>query len=315
MGIISGVLALAILVSGSSMPLVYASGVTADPGFGCGNRQWGVTNYHNDETNQASFGKAWDCIGNLTAYKSRQNVVKLHTAVTSTHTAPWISWQAAIEGCSPWGTCDTGGAGHPEVTIPSHYHNSIFDRPNSLATQNLSLHGQWVWSNDARPASSSSNVEAHYLTDIWLVHKTNNKRVVIDFMWTKLVNSGGFWAQQTNIFDVDPVAIGTQYSPLTCEKDGSGLDTYHYNVVLDSTTHNPDTWADKTANISAYITDAISRTYSNSGQGPNCSSNTPGGSKSNYDLVDIESGIELQVNNSISTGAVTGGYSMTDLYY
>lgn len=302
--------AIVLLGSGGSMMVAQAvTEVTQDPGIQCGNKHWGYFEKNNDVGARTGyFPMHPDCISVVgSSYKGKYDVAVVNVGFTSYKSAGYTGWSGIIEGCSPWTSrCDSTGS---ETRIKSLNHNTAFNIPNSLATQNLNLKAEWVWSRDKSPENAQSSLDHKYLTNLWFKHKTTGKLLVIDFMWDKLINYQGTWEQQA-VSDTAP-APGTQYYYPNCANEG-GVDTFHYNVVLDNTYLAPDTWRTKTVNINSYLNDAFSSL--NYAPGGSCSSTNPG-ARSNWDLLDIESGIELVAGNSISKGEARGAFGHTQLYY
>ncbi|MEW6603070.1 MAG: hypothetical protein AB1351_00085 [Thermoproteota archaeon] len=203
--------AIVFLASGSSMMVAHAvTQVTQDPDILCGNKQWGYFEKNNEEQT-GYFPMHPDCITVVgSQYKGKYDVAVVHVGFNNYKSAGYTGWSGIIQGCSPWTSrCDSTGS---ETRIKALNHNTAFNTPNSLATQNLNLKVQWIWSNDVRPENAQTNIEAKYLTNLWFKHKTNGKLLVIDFLWDKLINSQGSWTQQ-NIQDIPATGPGIQDSP------------------------------------------------------------------------------------------------------
>jgi hypothetical protein len=280
--------------------VVAAYDVVLDYGFGCGNRNWRIKNYQNEESNSYIFGYRSDCATQWgSTYHGRQNYVKLHVAIDNSNHPQWyIAWEAGIQGIDPWGTSDTStGAGYHDTRFPASSWNSY------------NLHVQWIWTNDARPATSS-NIHAHYLTDLWFVNPSSNPKraVAIDFLWTCLKNVNGVWVQQTDF--TDWYCKFTPYCGLV-----NGFDTYHYAVVLPAAGNKQGSaqWNDAKVNVGLYIAMAFGATYGNDPSSSKCKSSSPG-SIGGYSIYDLESGIELQIGSSGQTGRIEGGFSMSELF-
>ncbi len=222
-----------------------------------------------------------------------------------------IAWQAASQGTSPWGW--DGDDVQPQISNGNY--------PVIGANKNFNLKTQWVWSNDLLPDSASSNIKANYLTDIWFRHSTDpNKVLVIDFMWDRLeVNtSTGQWKQGSISGDSDTSTTSQQYYNPFCRKTDT-KDVYHYNVVIDNTTNlSAGTWKEITANINNYINEAFNDTYVEKNPSNPCSSLTISGgsaSRSSWNVIDQETGIELQIFTQNHGGRVKGAYSFSELWY
>ena len=318
---VAALVLVALSVSGSGMPLAFAiSDIVSDYGFGCGNRFWGIKDdTHNSELGHWFFGSSASTCTGQTIYYSRYNVAKVHTAMNTLGTTYKTAWEAAIQGRGEWGE-----RGNP---VPQQS-NANFP---ASSTNNYSLEGQWLWNDDQQP--QTTGIHAHFLTDLWFCktgqqsstgcNPSTSDYLVIDFMWMDLKNSGTNHWQQNCVSDTNCIsdvssAPGTQYSPIFCQREagagGTLTNVYHYNVILDNVRHGINLWADKTANINQYITDAFNTQYPAGA----CTHNYPGGStnghRGEYSIVDVESGIELDGATSDS-GRVDGAYSFTRLSY
>lgn len=292
---------LVVALATTSIASAYALTVTLDKGLGCGKKNWGIKNHQNDETGQNTFGMHDNCTTVLNQYKGRNNNVKIHTGISG-GVVEDIAWQAIIQGTDPWGNSDTSGG--------ALNHNTAFDNLASDQTTDYQLKTQWVWTNDKKPATTTSNIKANYLTNIWFDNGAG-KVLVIDFMWDRLGNSNGNWVQETiSDQDTGADAPGTQYYVPFCKSEGGEI-VYHYNVVLDNTSKTVNVWTEKTANIESYIANAFAHSYN---MQSGCSNSSPG-TRGSYDIVDQETGIELQIFTAGHSGAVEGGYSFSELWY
>jgi hypothetical protein len=301
--LMAAVMALVITVSGNAMPLAAAiTDVVQDYGLGCGNRLWGIKDYQNRETGQWFFGKDSGCSTVLNTYYGRDNVAKIHTAMNTGGQSDIITWEAVIQGKDPWNTVGTPAPVFSNANFPAS------------STNNYNLRAQWTWTTDKAPISA--NIKANYLTDLWF--KNGNNYLVIDFMWMQLKNNGsGTWMQVNPVPDYDGNSLnGVQYSNFFCSRELSAdhvtyANVYHYNVLLENgVSHAKNLWAEKSANINSYISDAFNNSYSTSG---GCTASSPG-LRSGYSITGVESGIEL-LGSAGEQGRVEGGYSMTELSY
>lgn len=317
-------LALIVAASGTGMPLAAAlPQKTIDPGFGCGNNWWGVKASALPESNMFWFGKKPNCTvdpAHPTGYKGRTNVLFIHEFRPGDSSQQFATeWQAGIQGADPWGNRGSLDNGiNPLVT------NTNFPAP---ATPNYNLKAQWLWTNDVRPLTDQIN--ANYLTNLWLVN--SNSYMVIDFVWMQLTSTGnnGNWQQKIYTSSTDASkgtggAPGYQVYQPYCErwdKAGTGtgnINVFHYNVILDNTSHGSNQWIEKISNINTRLNEATTYAgYVDGGSdqyGQQCTTFTPG-SRSSYNIVDIETGIELSAQNFGKSGRVEGGFSNSDLYY
>lgn len=296
---------LAVLVISMSVGTAYALTVTQDKGMGCGSKNWGEREYDNTYTGiDHSFGKNTSC-NNVFSFEGRYNTAVMTTALTGNTAVDDIAWQAIYQGTNPWGeNADTDGG--------ATYDNSAFPL-DSDQSSDYQLKTQWVWTQDKSPNSSDKSIYANYLTNLWFVWDKEGDHdyfLVIDFLWDQLEEDGdtGNWKQRT-VSDQDTMP-GTQYFDIFCEKiDGDTV--YHYNVVLDNTSTTAGTWNEKTANVESVIADAFSYSYDRL---DGCTDSTPG-SRSNFEIVDQESGIELQAQQPGATGTMKGAYSFSELWY
>ena len=317
-----------LIISASGMGIPYAAAITEktlDPGLGSGNNWWGVKASTLSESNQYWFGKLSNGSVNPahpSGYKGRTNVLFIHEFRPGDNTKQFaIEWQAAIQGKDPW----NNNGGNPNGIAPL-ISNSNFPAP-ATAPSAYNLKAQWIWTNDKLPLTDQIN--ANYLTDLWFckVDASNNCTnasdfIVIDFMFEQLKSSGnnGVW-QQNIVSDADILFTpGTQYYTPYCNietKSGINHHVYHYDVVVDNTSHGSGTWNEKIANVDQYITDAFNHSYASGGSG-GCTHTIPDGAtghRSSFKIVDQETGIELSAQNFGKSGRVEGGISNSDLYY
>lgn len=300
---------LTVLVIGMTVGTAYALTVTEDKGIGCGSKNWGVrdaVSLGETSTHASSFGKNTSCT-DVSSYQGRYNTAVITTGLTGTPEDQDIAWTAIYQGTTPWGeNADTDGG--------ATYDNGAFPLASDQSTD-YNLKTQWVWTQDASPNSSNKSVYANYLTNLWFVDEqgTYDYFLVIDFLYDQLEQNGttGDWKQRT-VTDVEGGLSGTQYYQIFCDKDSSGNTMYHYNVVLDNSSTTAGTWYENTANIESHIAAAFSSTYDILGS---CTDSTPG-SRSNFVIVDQESGIEIQSHAaSGGTGTAKGAFSFSELWY
>ncbi len=289
----------------------YALTVTMDKGIGCGPKNWGIKEYqNNDSGTSVAFGYQTNCTTTNFTYHGRSNVATIETEINGSYPVNRIAWASVFQGEDPFGnidTCTTCDNGSDTVGHASN-HNSNFPEP---AEESYDLKIQWIWTNELKPATTTSNIYANYLTDVWL-EDTSNNVVVIDFLVDRLKNDNGNWAQ-------DQVGnVGTTYYTPFCKVDDRGtpstlddLDVYHYGVIVDTNDSRAvDTWHEITPAVSTYISNAFTATYTQNG----CGSNDPGVITS-FDVIDQEQGIELQIFTANDDGKVKGAYSFSELWY
>ena len=216
-----------------------------------------------------------------------------------------IAWSTIYQGTTPWdeNADDDGGAVYDNPAFPL----------DSDQTTDYNLKTQWVWTQDESPNNDNDPVYANYLTNLWFVWDKpgpGKYLLVIDFLWDQLEEDGytGNWKQR-HISDQDYMP-GVQYYDIYCEKPSEDT-IYHYNVVLDNTSTTAGTWNEKTANIERHIANAFAYPYDKT---KGCTDSTPG-SRSNFDIVNQESGIEVQAQEAGATGTAKGAYSFSELWY
>lgn len=283
---------------------VYALTVTLDKGLGCGDRNWGERDYPGNDPD-VTFGSTWWC-GDSSSYEGRYNTAVITTELEGDPDRWDIAWNAIYQGTTPWNenAYDDGGA---------VYDNNAFPLDSDQASD-YNLKTQWIWTQDESPNSNNESIYAHYLTNLWFVWDksgSNDYFLVIDFLWDQLEEDGytGNWKQRY-VSDRDSDAPGIQYYPVYCEKI-NGDTVYHYNVVLDNTSTTAGVWNERTANIESHIANAFSSSYDLK---RSCNDSTPG-SRSNFDIVDQESGIEVQAQVDHATGTAKGAFSFSELWY
>lgn len=310
--------AIAVIAASLTIGTAYAAiVVTNDEFFSFGKKYWGEKPFNNSYSGDQSFfcrttgGSAQaSCTGGL--IDGRTNYVKHSTKLAANDGKS--AWSSAIQGTTPWGYVDTtnGGASN---------HNTKFPR---IAIDDYELDIQYAWFKDtdgsqfadSYPSGSATNGVVHgaLLTDLWFKHKSDPDVVlVIDFAWANVENENGDWVKEVK-------TIGGSYSTrkVTENPNDPGQCIYHYNVVLDNNQNN-NTWRAKTSAIKTYISAAFGHTYTDESGGvcgtqlPNRSSTTE--INNNYDLVDIETGVEVFVDSQASQnwGTLIGAYSKSKL--
>lgn len=282
-----------------------------DPGIGCGNKYWGIKT-DTDLAGTWAWGKNTDCSVNTSqpAIGGRTNYVKIYADHDAPNEKFSISWQAIIQGKDPWGN----DGSLPGGTVPQ-FPNTSFP---ALATNDYTLKAQWYWTNNQRPATQ--NLFANYLTNLWL--KSDNNLIVIDFLWMQLkptTTAPYDWMQNIVTDQSSSVrgntanpANGVQYYQPSCHIEGAPgggtTHVYHYNIVLDNTSHGSNQWIEQISNINSYISNAIS--YSGytaplNKNGEQCSILTPNihpNPRSYYTITGIETGIELSAAEAGANG-------------
>ena len=300
---------LAVLRLTLTIGTAYAITDTEDKNHLCGNNYWGEREYQNDFSgDDVVFGKTWQC-NNLASFEGRYNTAKITTEMTGNPSQYDIAYSAAYQGTTPWdkNADQDGGAVNDNTAFPL----------DSDPSSDYNLKTQWVWTQTGSPNSSNDSIYANFLTNLWFTNDvtgTNPDKyfVVIDFLYDQLEEDGtsGDWKQRT-VWDTEWWIPGTQYYDIFCNEDPDGNFIYHCNVVLDNSGTSAGTWNEYTGNIDSYIDDAFSESYD---QTNGCNDSTPG-NRGDFDLVDQESGIELQAQESGATGKVIGGYSFSELWH
>jgi hypothetical protein len=297
------------------------STVTFDPGFGCGNKYWGIKNYQNKISKDPlvpTFGRlSEDCTDNEKAPSIPQgsqgikNYARLH-AETSNPLNQSIAWQAAFQGADPWGiNATTDGQ--------ALVNNNLFPLSSQL---NYSLDVSYLWLDDdkSRPHGVDDNLKASILVDLWFVDnhnnyslsKDHNKRpdrvLVIDLAFVNLENVNGRWRQDPYLWK------GGQYYQPFAQKDGNGQITYYYNVVLDTEGNNPGVWYHPLStqfpkSLDQIVSDAFSYDYTFKD-----GTSAPSIMRQNFNLTDIEAGAEVW-NDVEASGELSASFSVCNLTY
>jgi hypothetical protein len=323
-------LSLLLLVFSSNIPipLVLAtetrSTVTFDPGFGCGTKYWGVKNYQNKVSEDASiptFGRlSTDCTDNLEAPAIPEssggirNYARLH-AETLNPSDQSIAWQAAFQGADPWGVNATKD-GQASVD------NNLFPLSAQL---NYTLDVSYLWLDDdnSRPQDVYDNLKGNILVDLWFAEDDNNNNnplsnesnqqqptsmLVIDLALANLENVNGRWRQDPFLWE------GVQYYKPYAERKNNGQLVYYYNIVIDVDGKDPGVWYNLSStqypkSLDQIIYDAFSYNYAF-----NDGSHAPTIMRHNFNLVDIEAGAEVW-NDIEASGELTASFSLCNLSY
>ena len=305
------------IVSGSMVTVfAFETEITDDRGIGCGDLHWGIKNFKNDAEGLNYFTRNFECNpipDNSPYFENRDNVAVLHTEIVTPESNSF-RWQAIMQGEDPFGHLDTDDGN-------AMTHNSNF--PYDEIDENLRLRVQWVWSDNQTPTSSDDALKARFLTNLWFEHKTaTDPRVLIvmDLLVDELItNSGnGNWMQVDSV-NVDPDSPFENYSVQHCNliDKPPGTDDeliYHFSVILNNATTTKEKFKEQATNIKDMISAAI--TYGGYDDRGGCENDPqPLGNIGDYQLVDIEQGIELNALPSTAddTGAIEGGYSFSEL--
>jgi hypothetical protein len=300
------------------------STVTFDPGFGCGNKYWGIKNYQNkvsENTSAPIFGRlSGDCTDNTEAPTipdssgGIRNYARLH-AETSNSLDQSIAWQAAFQGVDPWGL----NATRDGQALAS---NNLFPLSSEL---NYSLDVSYLWIDDdnSRPHGTYDNLKASILVDLWFAENYNTEDdysssndagqqpgnlLVIDLALANLENVNGRWRQDPYLWE------GSQYYEPFAQKGDNGQIVYFYNIVIDTEGRNPGVWyhllpTQYPKSLDQIISDAFSYSYTfhDGTYAPNIM-------RQNFNLVDIEAGAEVWSDIGAS-GELTAGFSICNLTY
>lgn len=293
--------------------------IVNDQWFSFGKKYWGDknggTNGYTGTLGQAFYCRNNDgtvkagCSGGL--IDSRTNFVR-HALKLNPSSS--LAYQTSLQGCDPWAQCDT--------SLGAAVHNTNFPRsPVAPSGNSYYLFQQFAWFtnsfySESKPGSSTADVTANLLTNLWFKDKlsTTDTVVVIDFGWASLKNNNGVWQRQS-------IAPGNGWD-IAWYENVNGQCRYHKSIMLDNNSA-ANTWRDTGAiNISSYIANVFSTSYTLRGSNPNgtCSSTIAGSSNyaANYDLVDIETGVEMYPNNGASSskyGTIVAAYSRSGFYY
>lgn len=296
------------------------STVTFDPGFGCGNKYWGVKNYQNKISENASipmFGRlSGDCTDNEEAptipesSEGIRSYARLH-AETANSSNQSIAWQAAFQGVDPWGFNATKDG-------QALANNNLFPLSAQL---NYSLDVSYLWldGGNSKPHGTYDNLKGNLLVDLWFAENNNysssndpsqqpNSVLVIDLAVANLENVDGRWRQDPFLWE------GVQYYKPFAQREENGQLVYYYNIVLDVDGKNPRVWYDLLPaqypkSLDQIISDAFSYNYTF-----NDGTHAPGIMRQNFNLVDIEAGAEVW-NDVGGSGELTASFSLCNLTY
>ena len=300
------------------------STVTFDPGFGCGNKYWGIKNYQNKISENASlpiFGRlSDDCTDNTEAptipesSEGIRSYARVH-AETADPSNESIAWQAAFQGADPWGFNATRDG-------QALANNNLFPLSAQL---NYSLDVSYLWldGDNSRPHGTYDNLKGNILVDLWFAENNNNNNnysssndpsqqpnsvLVIDLAVANLENVDGRWRQDPFLWE------GVQYYKPFAQREDNGQLVYYYNIVLDIDGKNPRVWYDLSPtqypkSLDQIISDAFSYNYTF-----NDGTHAPGIMRQNFNLVDIEAGAEVW-NDVGGSGELTASFSVLNVTY
>lgn len=302
--LIGGVLVMMMVTSGV-VPAYAITHLPMDEWISYGPLEWAVKNYQNEMYDDGEFGRDTDasdsgvsteCDGSFT------NFIKLQVEHDGAFTDK-IAWQGIMQGTDPWGNAhseDTFPFGTPENNIYKAVdEDGSDDNLPTSGTQSVTVDTAWCWTDNFQPDASSDNVKANFLVDLWYYDSTNDQAVVIDLMVDRLYNNGGTWAQD-NAFNV-----GDNYSTPKYSGTTNGVDVWHYGVVVEDTSTSANTRYTFSSNVNDYINDAFNYDYTGSDPG----------SRSNFQLVSVECGIEITGGSSSDGGKAEGQYYKCDVRY
>lgn len=307
-------LILSFVIASGSVISVYGfeTEITNDRGIGCGNLHWGIKNFKNDNPDENFFTRDSNCdeIPANSPYFDRDNVAVLHTEIITPEPNSF-RWQAILQGEDPFGNNATEGGALIDNT----------NFPYDEIEENLRLRVQWLWSNTETPNSSSDELKARFLTNLWFEHKTaTDPKVLIvidllvDELNTDLQTGNWFQFPSENVDNDSPFDnYSIQHCNLIPKPGGNSEQIYHFSVILDDKNRDIGEFREVTRNIKEMISAAISHTLYDQRDG--CSSSKPLGNITDYQLTNIEQGIELNAIPSTANhiGAVEGGYSFSEL--
>jgi hypothetical protein len=319
-------LLLLVLLSNISIPLALAietrSTVMFDPGFGCGNRYWGIKNYQNKISENASlsiFGRlSEDCTDNTEAptipesSEGIRSYARLH-AETTDSSIESIAWQAAFQGADPWGYNATSDG-------QALTNNNLFPLSAQL-NYNLDVSYLWLDGDNSRPHGIYDNLKGSILVDLWFAENHNSNYssssdhsqpsdsvLVIDLAVANLENVDGRWRQDPYLWE------GVQYYKPFAQREDNGQIIYYYNIVLDVDGKNPGVWyyllpTQYPKSLDQIISEAFSYNYTF-----NDGTDAPSLDRQNFNLVDIEAGAEVW-NGMGASGELAASFSVSNLTY
>lgn len=299
---------------------VFAVLTDQDPFYSCGSFNWGIKTFDTASGSSHLFGRNTGCsavAGPIPGTFSngspdtRTNYVELKTILNSAQ-LPNQAWESSIQGCDPFGNYD-GGSAPAGCTLSGgasvHTSYSI-----SGSDTNLALQTQFVWLRNSTNVPNDPNAYSNLLTDFWLTPTSGSRdRLVLDFASANLVASAGNWA-------LKPETVGLPYSGNVVTGTTTTNCIYHHSVVIDNTSA-ANTWRETPvySSISSDIGTATGGSYTQV-NGSNCPTTLPSGEtlNSQWNIVDIESGVEVGTSSASYTGTVgteTGAFSKTSLTY
>ncbi len=311
--------AAAVWIEGSASPWTIRYDqltLSMDPGFGCGYRNWGVSDWQNSSPPSPVFGKGTDCTTVLSTLVGRSNYVQLQAKNAAEVTE---SYETAHQGCSPWYTCDISPT--PTNNRPALFSNTNFpvstdqtciSSCNLRADLEYRLHNQFLWMADSVSKPVSPNAHGYVLTNIWFVDVAAGKVngnwkniLVIDLPNTIVRNNAGTWVYESH-------AVGSQDSAPWYNTTPDGRTDFHISIVMGSGTTS-GTWHD-TGNVPLY--QYIKTAFDSSYSGPN-GTLIPKNlhPQSDWRLFNIEEGVSVQPGDGTAGNTFKVAYSMGRLSY
>lgn len=315
--------------------------ITLDPGFGCGERNWGVSNNDDDEGQNPTppiFGKADDCTTVLSTLAGRSNYVQLDAKNALGVNEPY---EDAQQGCSPWNTCDkfptsTPLPGYPGSIRAADFPNTNFPvkadietNPGCISSCNLPadlqyrMQNQFLWITDGVSKPVGVNAHGYILTNIWFVDVTEGKTagnqweniLVLDLPNTILKNVGGVWDDEAH-------SIGSHDSTPYYTEAG-GVRTFHMSTVIGSSSMS-GTWYDTgTIHLYKFVKEAFDWQFDRKEPNgtftpcpdPNVCKPSALSPQSTWRLFDMEQGVSVQPNDDTSENTLRAAYSLGRLTY
>ncbi|MGI0088552.1 MAG: hypothetical protein ACREBI_11440 [Nitrosotalea sp.] len=284
-----------------------------DYGYGCGADYWGAKPHNNNYGGTYLFGRNTNCTvlhggGIPGTGDTRTNYFEAEVIDHLQSNTDSVS-ETSIEGCDPFGVCDSNSGAAHSTTFGS----SVLGSDTNLAL----ITPQFVWLSNSTNKPVDSKAQANVLTDLWWVPKdgSTSYAIVIDYAEANLISSGG----GSPTWKIG--ATSGNYSDYFVNKVGS-ICVYHFNKVIDSNSA-ANTWrqASTYSSISSDMTTATASTTTYAKFTSNtCSTTIPSTEQGNskWQLDDVESGTEVYTTNSTpttNTGTITVGFSNTELQY
>jgi hypothetical protein len=294
--------------------------VTLDSEFECGNKYWGMKNHLNPGGPNYNFGKKEDCTDNLeeppipSGNGSLDNYVKITTTNDGSKDHS-ITFQSAIQGTDPWDINATSDGGAID-------YNNKFPLAPDLDYQ---LEARYIWFDDEISRPEGGNVQANLHVDLWFADTKSPRTedgqykniMGIDFGFAHLgnidsessayspVTEYGHWQQRVSIEE------GKSFFP-PFARTHNGQTLYLYNVVVDTDGKNPEQWYEtQPISINKFIQDAFSYDEYETSDGEEQDKPI----MSDYELIDIEAGVEIWNELEGDAGTLTAGFSNVRLTY